>query len=680
MSPKYTNALIHETSPYLLQHAHNPVNWKPWDENLLKQAEAENKLLIVSIGYSACHWCHVMEHESFEDESVAETMNAHYIPIKIDREERPDIDAIYMSAIQLMTGQGGWPLNVIILPDGRPVWGGTYFPKEHWMDALQQIAQIHRENPKKLTEYATRLEKGLQETSIIVPPKKNLDFDKETLTHYVSKWSQGFDHEFGGMSRAPKFMMPTNYNFLLRYAFQKTDKQLTEYVHKTLSQMALGGIYDQVGGGFSRYSVDKKWHVPHFEKMGYDNAQLLGLYSKAYRLRKNELYKETVYGTVDFLKREMLDKTGAFYAALDADSLNQEGKLEEGAFYVWTKEEINTIITTDLHLFKAYYNLNDYGHWEHGNYVLIRSVEDSAFAKAHNLELSELKTKKASWNLKLLRFREERHAPRLDDKLLTSWNGLAITGLVEAYKTFAETEFLDLALHTADFILKKQLKKDGSLYRNHKNGKSSINAYLEDYATVIEGFINLYEVTMDLKWLDHSKKLTDYVLKHFTNEENQLFYFTSDQDAKLILRTIEYQDNVIPSSNSIMATNLFRLGHLFTDQNLIKRARQCTESVYPELERYPAAYANWLNLMLNFAYPFHELVVTGKNARVSLKELHRYYIPNAVIAAINKEDEKLSLFKERWHADKDLFYLCTGQTCGQPVEQIRAIIAQLREF
>ena len=670
MSPKYTNALIRETSPYLLQHAHNPVHWRAWSQDALSEAGDKNKLLIVSIGYSACHWCHVMEHESFEDEEVAEVMNADYISIKIDREERPDVDAIYMSAVQLMTGQGGWPLNVILLPDGRPVWGGTYFAKDNWMDALQQIAQLQRDDHKKLTAYADRLEKGLKDTSIIKFKGATPAFTKDAIAAHVTHWSQSFDHEMGGMNRAPKFMMPTNYEFLLRYCFHVNDKNLYQFINLTLSRMAFGGIYDQVGGGFSRYSVDTKWHIPHFEKMLYDNAQLLSLYSKAYRFTKNESYKETVYGTVAFLKREMLDQTGAFYAALDADSLNAEGKLVEGAYYVWIIKELQELVTTDFELFKNYYNINDYGHWEHGRYVLIRRGDDSAFAKEHDLTLTDLKAKKEVWKELLLRFRETRPAPRLDDKILTGWNALAITGLVEAYKTFQENEFLELALQTAQFIIDHQLKNDGSLYRSHKNNKSSINAYLEDYAAVIEAFINLFEASMQQEWLERSHKLIDYVLAHFSNAEHTIFYFTSDQDPSLILRTVEQQDNVIPSSNSIMAKNLFRMGQLTSNEEFIEQSRMMVATVYEDVQNYPPAYANWMDLLLNMTYPYHEIVITGKNAGLNLGEMQKKYIPNAVFAATLKASDQLDLFKNRWDEHADYIYICTGQSCKLPVNNV----------
>ncbi len=680
MSKQHTNALINETSPYLLQHAHNPVNWEPWSDAVLNRAKTENKLLIVSIGYSACHWCHVMEHESFENENVAAVMNASYIPIKIDREERPDIDAIYMSAIQLMTGQGGWPLNVVLLPDGLPVWGGTYFPKENWIDALQQIAKIYQENPVKLRDYAERLEKGLSETSVIVPPKQKVEYDKETIAQYVAQWSRNFDPTLGGMQHAPKFMMPTNIEFLLRYTFHSKDNKLADYVHTTLRQMAYGGIYDQVGGGFSRYSTDKKWHVPHFEKMLYDNAQLLSLYSKAYRLRKDAAYKETVFGTIAFLKRELRDNTGAFYAALDADSMTTDQKLEEGAYYVWRENEIDELIIKDPKLFKSYYNINDYGHWEHGKYVLIRDKDDGAFAKAHGIDLQKLRTIKKTWQSNLLKHRQKRQAPRLDDKLLTCWNGLTITGLLEAYKTFGKREFLSLAQQTADFILKHQLKENGSLYRNHKNGKSTINAYLEDFAAVIEAFISLFEITTEFKWLAYAKKLTVYVQQHFKNSENGLFYFTSVEDPALIIRTVEYQDNVIPSSNSMMAKNLFKLGHLLTDQDLIKSAEACLHSVQEELPRYPSGYANWMDLMLNFLFPFQEISIIGKNAVHLLNDLSSRYIPNAVIAATHSPNVAIDLFKSRWKDNSDLIYVCNNNSCERPVDSIENVLTLLEKI
>jgi uncharacterized protein YyaL (SSP411 family) len=415
---KYTNDLIHETSPYLLQHAHNPVNWHAWNDETLELAKKENKLILISVGYAACHWCHVMEHESFENDSVAKIMNENFINIKIDREERPDIDQVYMTAVQLMTGSGGWPLNCVALPDGRPFWGGTYFPKDQWINTLTKIAELYKSNPEKVTEYAENLTKGVQESELVTFNTSKAEFSKENITTAVNIWKQNFDHDLGGINKAPKFPMPNNYSFLLRHAQQTKDTELNRYTLNTLDKMALGGIFDQVGGGFARYSTDKKWHIPHFEKMLYDNAQLVSLYSDAYLVTKNELYKETVIRTLKFVERELTNKEGAFYSSLDADSTSKEGHLEEGAFYVWSENELKALIKKDYELFAKYYNINEYGYWEKDTYNLIRKVDDITFSKENNIATEVLKNKVTQWQKTLLKERSKRNKPRLDDKTL----------------------------------------------------------------------------------------------------------------------------------------------------------------------------------------------------------------------------------------------------------------------
>ncbi|MEY2630307.1 MAG: hypothetical protein RLZZ469_1204, partial [Bacteroidota bacterium] len=374
------NELHLETSPYLLQHANNPVHWKAWNAKTLAQAQTENKLMLISIGYSACHWCHVMEHESFEDQKVAAVMNAHFINIKIDREERPDIDAVYMKAVQVMTGRGGWPMNVVALPDGRPIWGGTYFRKNDWINALEKLQEIYTQNPETIYDYAQQLHEGLQTISIVPKSENKTDFDFTNLEKLLKKWQKSFDWDFGGMARAPKFMMPTNYEFLLNYGHQTQNQELLEFVNLTLTKMAYGGLFDTVDGGFSRYSVDLKWHVPHFEKMLYDNGQLVSLYANAYKLTQNPLYKEVIEKTLNFVEKEWLTDEGSFYAALDADSLNAENHLEEGAFYVWTTAALQQILGEDFDLFAEVFNTNEFGHWEHGNYVLIQNQPLTAIA------------------------------------------------------------------------------------------------------------------------------------------------------------------------------------------------------------------------------------------------------------------------------------------------------------
>ncbi|HHH54668.1 MAG TPA: thioredoxin domain-containing protein, partial [Bacteroidetes bacterium] len=373
---KYTNDLINESSPYLLQHAHNPVNWRPWKPETLEEAIKENKLLIISVGYAACHWCHVMEHESFEDTTVAKIMNDNFICIKIDREERPDVDQVYMTAVQLMTGRGGWPMNVIALPDGRPVWGGTYFPKERWIAALKQLSEMWDKEPEKLIDYAAGLTSKVKQADIVQLNNDEINFTTYFLRQSIEKWERNFDNRYGGTKQAPKFPLPNNYEFLLRYSIQSGDNDIRKFVELTLDKMAYGGIYDHIGGGFARYSTDEKWHIPHFEKMLYDNGQLVSLYSNAYSLTKKELYKEVVYETLEFVKRELTGDNGIFYSSLDADSDNKHGHLEEGAYYVWTIDELKSILGGDFELFKEYYNINNYGKWENGNFVLIRDMSD----------------------------------------------------------------------------------------------------------------------------------------------------------------------------------------------------------------------------------------------------------------------------------------------------------------
>ncbi len=665
----YTNDLINETSPYLLQHAHNPVHWNPWGEKALEQAKKENKLLIVSIGYAACHWCHVMEHESFEDPQVAELMNSNYINIKVDREERPDVDQVYMSAVQLMTGSGGWPLNVITLPDGRPVWGGTYFPKGNWVDALKQISDLYHKQPEKLVEYAEKLEQGIKDIDVIEVNTDEINFNTEFIASTVKKWSSNFDRKKGGSTHTPKFMMPNNYHFLHRYAHQTNDTELMDYVTTTLKKISYGGVYDHIGGGFARYSTDAKWHVPHFEKMLYDNAQLVSLYSDAYLSNKDPWYKDVVYETLEFISRELTNNEGAFYSSLDADSNTETGELEEGAFYVWKKEELSTLLEDDYELFSEYYNINSYGLWEKGNYVLIRKDDNASFSKKHSITEEQLIEKVKKWKKIVFSAREKRSRPRLDDKTLTSWNALMLKGYLDAYRVFGDTQFLDTAIRNANFIKNKQLRSDNSLFHSYKNGKSTINGYLEDYASVIDAFLSLYQNTFDQQWLTISEELTTYVFQHFYDPEKLLFYFTSDIDFKLITRKIEYNDNVIPASNSIMAKNLFLLYHYTDNKKYLDTSKDMLHSIQPQIAEYGAGFSNWLDVMLNYSENFYEIVVVGKDILSKTKELNTNYIPNKLLAGSNAPSEA-PLLKGRYSDDQTLIYICVNNACKFPVEDI----------
>ncbi|WP_298156696.1 thioredoxin domain-containing protein [Flavobacterium sp.] len=676
------NELFSETSPYLLQHAHNPVHWKAWNPESLSKAAEAHKLIIISIGYSACHWCHVMEHETFEHEDAAHIMNAHFISIKVDREERPDVDAVYMKAVQIMTRQGGWPLNVVALPDGRPVWGGTYFRREEWISTLEQLQELHRSNPEKLTEYADKLSDALHAISAPVPPAvvekpvPGFSYDAALLETLVTKWRRSFDHEFGGMARAPKFMMPNNYQFLLRYAFQSNDAELLEFVNLTLTKMAYGGIFDTVDGGFSRYSVDMKWHVPHFEKMLYDNGQLVSLYCDAYRLTENPLYREVVDKTLGFCLSALRSPEGGFYSALDADSLNENGKSEEGAYYVWTATELKNILGTDFEWFAAVFSINDFGHWEHGNYVLIQQLPLEEIASMHHIPLPELQQKKQLWEKLLSAERQKRKKPGLDDKCLTAWNAIMLNGFADAYKTFNNSLYLDTALQNADFIRKNLWHDGGNLYRNYKNGKASINAYLEDYAFVIKAWLKLYEVTFDEKWLHEAKQLTDYCFDHFYDEKNGFFSFTSTLDAPLIAKHFETEDNVIPASNSVMAHNLYTLSTYFANAYYESVTGNMLSKVTASID-YPSAFSNWLNLCLNYSGQNLELAITGAEASAHAAAINKAYLPHVLLAGAAAPSQ-LPFLEHRFEKGKTIFFVCREKTCELPTENVDEVKNRLK--
>ena len=678
MKHQYTNALVNETSPYLLQHAHNPVDWNAWNETTLEKAKTENKLILISVGYAACHWCHVMEHESFEDSLVAQVMNKNFINIKVDREERPDVDQVYMNAVQLMTGSGGWPLNVVALPDGRPVWGGTYFKKEQWIDALEQISKLYVDNPEKLQDYASKLEAGIKSLDVVQLNSDEPIFDTPFIQNAVKSWSKQFDNNQGGMNRAPKFMMPNNYHFLLRYAYQNNDKELLEFVNLTLTKMAYGGVFDQIGGGFSRYSVDAKWHVPHFEKMLYDNGQLVSLYADAYLISKNELYKDIVTETLKYTKQEMTTSNGAFYSSLDADSKTPEGELEEGAFYVWTKKELKTLLKDHFELFSDYYNVNNYGLWEHDNYVLIRKDDDDSIIKKHNLTKTVLAEKKAEWKAILFKERNKRFKPRLDDKTLTSWNAMMLKGYADAYRVFGNDDYLASAEKNANFIISNQLREDGGLNHNYKNGKSSINGYLEDYASTMDAFITLYENTLNEKWLTTARDLANYTFDHFFDGASNMFFFTSNEDASLVSRSIEFRDNVIPASNSIMAKNLFKLSHYFDNEHFSKTAMTMLNNIKPEMQEYPSGYSNWFDLMLNYTKPYYEVVIVGADAKQKINTLNKTYIPNKLIAGSTSKNN-MPLLENRYNPNHTLIYVCVNKACKLPVSEVKDAIKFIKK-
>lgn len=670
------NELQHETSPYLLQHANNPIHWKAWNAASLATANNENKLIIVSIGYSACHWCHVMEHESFEDDAVAKVMNSDFISIKVDREERPDVDAVYMKAVQLMTQQGGWPLNVVCLPDGRPVWGGTYFKKDNWMDILGQLQHLYASTPERMIDYAEKLHQGIQILGIVEKNPSKEKSNPNNIKPLVEKWSKSFDWEYGGYARAPKFMMPNNYLFLQRYGYQTQSKDLLEFVDLTLTRMVYGGLFDTVDGGFSRYSVDMRWHVPHFEKMLYDNGQLISLYSEAYKRTHNPLYKEVIEKTLTFIERELLNNDNAFYSALDADSINEVGLLEEGAFYVWKKEQLQHLLKNDFEIFAELFNVNDFGFWEHDNYVLIQSQTTENIASQFGLTENELLEKKKNWEQLLFIEREKRPKPRLDDKSLTSWNAIMLKGYVDAYKALGNKHHLDIAKRNAQFIIDKQWSPEGFLWHSYKNGKSTIAGFLEDYAFVIEAFIALYQATLEETYLHQAKQLTDYCLEHFYDEEKQFFTFTARDGEQLIAPHFETEDNVMPASNSVMANNLYVLSILFHNGYYEKVALQMLHHMIPNMD-YASAYSNWLNLWLNQSEDNKELAVCGKNATENIQKVNSEYLPHVVAAGTTKASD-LPFLQSRFDEENLLFYICQNKNCLLPNSSLEATVTELK--
>jgi uncharacterized protein YyaL (SSP411 family) len=669
------NELHLETSPYLLQHADNPIYWKAWNEKSLQLASDQSKLIIVSVGYSACHWCHVMEHESFDDHDVAAIMNNHFISIKVDREERPDVDATYMKAVQLMTGQGGWPMNVVLLPDGRPVWGGTYFRKNNWIENLNQLQEIFETEPEKMADYADKLLQGIKHTGLVQPSTDGIP-NPAAIKPIAEKWAKSFDWEYGGYARAPKFMLPNNYLFLQRYGYQTDTKELLDFTDLTLTRMAWGGLFDTVGGGFSRYSVDMEWHVPHFEKMLYDNGQLMSLYSEGYKRTQNPLYKEVIEKTHFFIETELTTDKGAFYSALDADSLNLFGHLEEGAFYAWEKDDLQGLLEDDFDLFAEVFNINEFGFWEDGRYVLIQNEPLDKNAASANISLEELQDKKTEWEKLLYAARELKAKPRLDDKILTSWNAIMLKGYVDAYKALGDNVYLNAARRNASFITEQLWHPDGYLWRTYKNGSAKINGFLEDYALTADAFIALYQATLEEKWLTFAKQLVDYCLEHFYDETKKFFRFTSAHGEQLIAAHYETEDNVIPASNSVIANVLYKLGLLYDNEYYEKVALEMLYLMIPNMD-YPSAYSNWLNLWLDLAADNKELAICGTDAAEAVKISNSQYLPHVLIAG-SVAPSALPFLKDRFVEKELMFYVCQNKACNLPTSSLNEALQDLK--
>ncbi|MEM6263433.1 MAG: thioredoxin domain-containing protein [Bacteroidota bacterium] len=670
------NQLIHESSPYLLQHAHNPVEWYPWGEDAMEKARQEDKLMLVSIGYAACHWCHVMEHESFEDESVAEVMNQHFVCVKIDREERPDVDKIYMNALTAMTGRGGWPLNMFALPDGRPVSGGTYFPKEHWLQALDQLAKAYRDEREKVMQYATNLTGAVKQMGTLVKVEGDVQFTQEEVGQILEAWLPLMDMEFGGRKvSANKFPLPANITYLIRSGWFTGNQEAKRAAQVSLEKMALGGIYDQVGGGFARYSVDTYWKVPHFEKMLYDNAQLIGLYAEAFQEgQKNgrqdlqHLYRNIVFQTIEFANRELRSPEGGFYASLDADSEGEEGK-----FYTWSYEELAEILGEDFEEFATYYNVGPGGNWE-GKNILFALETEEEYAKKWKRDLNSFSNLLALGRQRLLEVRAHRVRPGLDDKILASWNGLMLAALAKAYQVFQEPSFLKLAQENAEFLLAKMVEGN-RLFRSYKEGTKKINGFLDDYANVIDGLIGLYQVSLEERWLFAAKDLLEEVYLNFNDEESGMFFYTSKLDPELVDRSIEVTDDVVPASNSVMAINLQRLGILFQRPEWVKRSQVMLLNVRDDLLKHPSWYANWALLHLEQVFPRYEVVTTGPEAHKWNLEIAQHYQPGRLFAG-SISASSLPLMAGRSGTYTNIF-ICQNNVCQLPVASIETALEQL---
>ncbi|MGX5818368.1 thioredoxin domain-containing protein [Chitinophaga lutea] len=676
------NRLAKETSPYLLQHAHNPVDWYPWGEEALERARAEDKPILVSIGYAACHWCHVMERESFEDPAVAAVMNEHFINIKIDREERPDIDHIYMDALQAMAGSGGWPLNMFLLPDRQPFYGGTYFPPKRaynrpsWKEVLEAVADAFKTKRQDLQDQAAGLTQHLHQSNQFGMEAVNMRLPKNELftTDQCKQITLAImgqaDKEWGGFGRAPKFPGAFVIQYLLRYCRREKDEAALQQALLSLGRMIRGGIYDQLGGGFSRYSTDEMWLAPHFEKMLYDNALLVDTLCEAYQLTGNTVYATTLAHTLTFIQREMTSPEGAFYAALDADSEGEEGK-----YYVWSLEEIESVLGDDAPAFCAYYNVSRGGNWEDHNILWLPEPPEKVAATL-GVEPAALEAQMANCRERLLEVRERRIRPGLDDKILLGWNALMIHALCKAYGAVGDGAYLERALKAMHFIFEK-MKAPGAapaFFHTYKDGTARYPAFLDDYAYLVRALIALQEATGDLDWLRKAREISEWVITQFGDETGRYFYYTAAGQEDVIVRKKEVYDGAVPSGNAVMAHNLWYLSVVYDNSGWAERALAMTASLSQTVVRYPTSFGVWASMILQLVQGTPELAVAGPAYRERMRELNAAYIPGKVLLGADSDQEDMPLLQQRVQAGKTLIYLCEGYQCKKPVEYISEII------
>ena len=673
MKEKKANRLIHESSPYLLQHAHNPVDWFPWNEEALEKAVREDKPILVSIGYSACHWCHVMERESFEDQQIASFLNEYFISIKVDREEKPDVDHVYMDAVQAMGIQGGWPLNVFLTPEQKPFFGGTYFPKQSFLGILQNVHEAFSNKREKLNLSAEQLANHLSKSDVskFGLVDQNYDIGMEELSNGLATMSDKFDLTYGGFDKAPKFPMPSVWKLLLRFGHYSGDERYSKHGHFTLKQIARGGIHDQAGGGFARYSVDNKWFVPHFEKMLYDNGQLLSLYSEAYGISHELEYKRVIEGTVTFLTDELMTEEGGFYSALDADSEGVEGK-----FYVWKAEEFSLAVEEDAGFWTDYFGIIETGNWENGENILTNHYGLKKIADHYNCTIDKASARLDTIRKKLLEKRISRTRPGLDDKRLAGWNGIALSGLVDSFLAIQTRDLLDLALKNGEYILHHHLE-DNILYRTSKMQKKPIPGYLEDYAFVIQAFVKLYQACFDEKWIAHAKELADYTIDNFFDEKEGFFYYSDKNTVQLIATKKEIFDNVIPSSNSIMAENLYLLGLIHDNDTFSNIAEGMISRMMKLITTEPEYASYWAGVFLMTSHPMAEIAIIGPDLFQIRDKINVKYHPNKIFCG-TRTSSQLPLLKDRKNLKENTIYVCFNKTCKLPVHSAEEALELLK--
>ena len=685
MQKKFSNALIHETSPYLLQHAHNPVNWYPWGEEALELSKEQDKPILVSIGYSACHWCHVMERESFENESVAEYMNEHFINIKIDREERPDLDHIYMDALQAIAGNGGWPLNVFLTTDAKPFYGGTYFPPEKafnrvsWTDVLLSMADIWANKRDEVEDQANRLISHIQKSNSFADAK-NLVPLTETVSFYHSddcrlmaaQFLKNADTVDGGYGRAPKFLHTFSLKYQLQYGELYKKVEAKEHALFSLKKMIQGGIYDQLAGGISRYSTDNEWLAPHFEKMLYDNALLVDVLCDAYQISGQKIFKDAIISTLQFLGRDMKHFDGGYFAALDADSEGEEGK-----FYVWQKEEIDSLLGEDAGLFCSYFNISKQGNWE-GKSILNTQVDLQNFAEANNMSPQAWEAMLEKSKIRLLTERGKRTAPGTDDKILLNANALLITAFCKAYAALGDDAYKKSALELYDFIQAKFSDGETWLKHSFKNGEAKFPAFLDDYAYLIQACIHLQEVTSNQLYLQRARELTQHVIDHFGDSSSPFFYYTYHGQQDVVVRKIELYDGATPSANGTMAHNLLYLGIVLDKTGWSERGHSMLRFIFNGMKKHPTSFAVWAGAYLLQTAGVNEIVLTGLQFETSLLALLKEYIPNKIVQSSVAEKD-FPLLSNKDYDGAVTLYLCRNYSCEQPVGDVSELIKSLKK-